>query len=119
MRMKPNPAEEMMIEPTRSVTGGWGMLQAISVTQGNFHLATVSDWGRVISTCTSPSLGRWPEDLRLSLEADSDTLAWLELMLSGRDMRSRYTVRFQLEGSAEFREGMVMWIMPLWSSAGG
>ena len=78
-----------------------------------------SDWGRVISTCTSPSLGRWPEDLRLSLEADSETLAWLELMLSGWDMRSRYTVRFQFEGSAEFREGMVKWIMPVWSSAGG
>ena len=114
-----NHTEDIMIEPTRSVTGGWGMLQAISVTQGNFHLATVPDCGRVIFTCTSPSLGRWPDDLRLSLDAESDTLAWLELMLSGRDMRSRYTVRFQLDGSAEFREGMVMSIMPVWSSLGG
>ena len=115
--MTPNPTEEMMIDPTRSVTGGWGMLQAISVTQGNFHLATVSATGRVISTCTSPSLGRWPEDLMLSLEADSDTLAWLQLMFSGWDMRARYTVRFQLDGSAVLREGMVKWILPMWSSS--
>ena len=57
-RMNARPREEMMMEPTRPVTGGWGMLQLISVTQGYFHLATVCGGARPMLTLTTPLLGR-------------------------------------------------------------
>ena len=81
--MTPNPTEEMMMDPTRSVMGGWGMLHAISITQGNFHLATVSDVARVTFSWTIPSFGSCPVDWILSLDEENVTLAWLELTLSG------------------------------------
>ena len=117
--MTTNPTEEMMMDPTRSVTGGWGTLQVISVTQGNFHLANSSNVERVNLSCTIPSLGRYPSDLILSLPADKVTLAWIELTLSGWKVRSRYTVRFQLAGSADMMAGMVMDRTEVWSPASG